>query len=218
MRPRSRQGVRETVEDWEDRTLGAVFRVTLRPEVTQDAHGHRIHYLKGLREDLEEGGEPLRLSVGVLDQAILEAASSFSDGKPLDYILGCWKRVTRLYRNMRSGSTEYSKYNMLKEARRLCMSYCIFAITMPDMFGQEASPINPLAKHLLVDPEHDRGICHEFLSEAVSRFPEDDTIKDALVGAMEQLSLGLSKKSMNDDYKLYVQVSWLAHCSNVTLR
>jgi len=108
---------------------------------------------------------------------------------------------------MRSGSTEDPKYDILKEARRLCMSYCIFAITMPDMFGQETTPINPLAKHLLVDPEHDRGICHDFLSEAVSRFSEDDSIRDALVGAVEQLSQELSKKSMNDDYKLYVQVS-----------
>lgn len=66
---------------------------------------------------------------------------------------------------------------------------------------------NPLTQHLLVDPEDDRGLCHEFLSEAVSRFPEDETVREALVGAIEELSLQLSKMTMNDDYKPYVLVS-----------
>lgn len=66
---------------------------------------------------------------------------------------------------------------------------------------------NPLTPHLLVDPEDDRGLCHEFLSEAVSRFPEDETVKEALIGAIEELSRQLSKLTMNDNYKPYVLVS-----------
>ena len=84
------------------------------------------------------------------------------------------------------------------------MSYCIFAATMPEMFGLEASDKSPLAEYLLCDPDRDTGICHEFLQEAVARFPEDESIKNALVQAMEQLSVDLSKLSMNDDYKPYV--------------
>ena len=49
-------------------------------------------------------------------------------------------------------------------------------------------------------------MCHEFLTEAISRFPEDETIVAALVGAVESLSLQLAKMSMNDDYKPYVLV------------
>ena len=71
----------------------------------------------------------------------------------------------------------------------------------------EPPPSNPLMPHLLVDPEDDRGLCHEFLSEAVSRFPEDASVKEALVGAVEEMSRQLSKITMNDDYKPYVLVS-----------
>ncbi|TKA55862.1 hypothetical protein B0A49_10202 [Cryomyces minteri] len=203
-RPRSRQGATETLEAWEDKTMSSVFRLTLDPEVTKDAHGHSLHFVAGVRSDLVEQGAPLQLSTTVLDQAILEAASNVTDGKPLDYLLACWKRVSRAYRGMRSGSTEDPKHEVLKEARRLCMSYCIFAATMPEMFGMEPIGGNMLAEHLLVDPDNDVGLCHDFLSEAVLRFPEDDTIKEALVGAVEQLSRDLSKMSMNDNYKPYV--------------
>lgn len=70
----------------------------------------------------------------------------------------------------------------------------------------ETPPTNPLTPHLFVDPEDDRGVCHEFLTEAVSRFPEDDSVKDALVGAVEQMSSELSKLTMDGDYKRYVLV------------
>jgi ubiquitin conjugation factor E4 B len=79
---------------------------------------------------------------------------------------------------------------------------------MPDIFGDDAEPeVTPLAEYLLADPESDRGLCHDFINEAVSRFadPENgEEIKTVLVGAMEQLSRQLSNLSMNDDYKPYI--------------
>lgn len=74
--------------------------------------------------------------------------------------------------------------------------------------SQEPPKWNPLTPHLLVDPDNERGLCHDFLTEAVSRFEEDDTIKSAVVGAIEDLSRQLSKMTMNDDYKPYVHVSY----------
>lgn len=132
-RPSSK--VAESLEAWEDRTLGGIFRLSLRSEVTQDSHGHPLHYVESVRADLEEQGSSVRLSTDVLDQAILEASSNLGKTTPLDYLLACWKRVSRQYRAFKSGSTEDPKYNIIKEARRLCMSYCMFAVTMPDMFG-----------------------------------------------------------------------------------
>jgi len=212
VRPRSQQGSRDSIEIWEDRTLNTIFRLSLDPSTTRDGHGHRVYYLPSVRLDLEDEGVPVRLNISVLDQAILEAASNLQEEEPLDYLLGCWKRVSRMFRGMRSNDPRFS---ILKEARRLCFSYCIFTVTMPDMFGQEPSPVNSLAEHLLVDSEHDRGICHDFLSEAVSRFDEDESVKEALVGAMEQLSRELSKLSMNDDYKPYILV-FEAYPANTT--
>jgi len=161
--------------------------------------------VEGVRNDLEDSGGPVRLSIDVIEQAILEAASSGSLGKPLEYLLGCWKRVTKVLRGIQNKSDP--KFDIVKEARRLCFSYCIFAATMPDMFGQDSTSVNPLVEYFLTDSESDRGICHEFLSEAVSRLNEDETVKEVLVSAMEQLSAQLAKMTMNDDYTPYMAVS-----------
>lgn len=135
----------ESIEAFEDRTLSAVFRISLSEDRQQDVHGHKLIYLPGLRGELEEQGRDLRIDVGVLDQALLEAASSVSNRKPLDYLLPCWKRVSRLYKGLRKTQDDDPKFNIVREARRLCMSYCIFAFTMPEMFGC----VLPLALQLL---------------------------------------------------------------------
>ena len=124
----------ESIEAFEDRTLSAVFRVTLKEEGQRDIHGNRT-YLPGLRSELQGEGQDLRIQVAVLDQALLEAASKAERQRPLDYLLPCWKRITKLYKGLRRTGDNDPKYQVLCEARRLCMSYCIFAITMPEMFG-----------------------------------------------------------------------------------
>ncbi|KAI9811934.1 MAG: hypothetical protein M1826_003006 [Phylliscum demangeonii] len=193
-----------STDAWEDRVLRTIFRITLDPEQDQDGQGHPLRFVPGVRAELEEQGEPLRLSVAVLEQAILEAGSQEAGAPPLDYLLACWKRVSRQFRGMRNEGPEEPRYRIVREARRLCMSYAIFAVTMPEMFGAEASTVNPLAPHLLVDPDDDRGVCHEFLSEAVKRSDEDESIKEALVNAADELSRQLAEMTMNDNYKPFV--------------
>ena len=60
-----------------------------------------------------------------------------------------------------------------------------------------------------MNQEDDRGVCHEFLTEFISRFAEDDSAKEAMADAIRDLSRDLAKMSMNDDYKPYVLVSRL---------
>ncbi|KAL9045404.1 MAG: hypothetical protein Q9214_001541 [Letrouitia sp. 1 TL-2023] len=202
-RPASRTG--ETLEEWENRVLSGIFRMSVDPSVKIDAHGHTLYFVKGVREELQEQGGPIKLSTNVLEQAIVEVGSDSGKTKPLDYLLGCWKRVSRQLRSYRGQKIDEAKVDIVKEARRLCMSYCIFAVTIPDMFGQEQSATSPLTPHLLLDPEDDRGLCHDFLIEAISRFPEDDSVQPALIGAVEDMSRQLAKMTMNnDEYKLYV--------------
>lgn len=107
---------------------------------------------------------------------------------------------------------EDPKYAAVKEARRLCFNYCIIAVTLPEMFDEPPNTIPPLAKYLLEDPESERGICHDFITEAMARISAqaddgDDMgtdVKAVLVEAMEALSAQLSLLSMNDNYKPYV--------------
>ncbi|KAI4183557.1 MAG: hypothetical protein L6R41_005329 [Letrouitia leprolyta] len=201
---RSSSKAGETIEEWEDKVLRGIFRVTLDPFARSDSHGHHLSFVKGVKADLEEQGQPLQLSTATLDQAILEAASNISKLTPLEYLLACWKRNTAQFKHSKNHGIEEARLDVLKEAKRLCMSYCVFAITMPEMFGGEPPESSPLVQHLLVDSEDDRGICHDFLTEAISRFSEDDTVEPALVNAVEHLSRQLATKTMGDDYKSYV--------------
>ncbi|KAL9058556.1 MAG: hypothetical protein Q9162_001711 [Coniocarpon cinnabarinum] len=198
------QDVGKSLEAFEDSTLAAVFRFTLNPNRTTDAHGHPLIVLNGLRTDLEESQRPVRLTTDILGDAIIEAASESGKATPIEYLLGCWKRVSRLWRTHRSNDSTDPKLAIVKEARRMCMSNCIFAVTMPEMFGQDTPQSNLLTPHLLQEPDSEKGVCHEFLQEAVSRFDDDDSVKVILVEAMEQLSQELATKSMNDNYKPYV--------------
>jgi ubiquitin conjugation factor E4 B len=63
-----------------------------------------------------------------------------------------------------------------------------------------------LTPYLILDPEDEKGICFDFLTEAVARFDEDDMIKPMLTKALVGLSSQLSTMTMNDNYKPYVQV------------
>ncbi|KAB2108501.1 Ubiquitin conjugation factor [Alternaria gaisen] len=191
-------------EAWEDRTLSNIFRITLDESHKQDAHGHKLYFASGAKSDLEDEGRPVRLSTDLLDSVILEAASSQTQGSALEYLMSCWKRVSKVLKNLTNKTGP--RFDVVKEARRLCFSYCIFAATMPDMFGEEAPAENALADRLLLGPDDERGICYEFLTEASQRIGEDDTIREALVGAMEDVSRRLSTVSMNGDYKPHMLI------------
>lgn len=196
----------ETIEQFEDRTLRSLFRLTLDAEQTKDIHGHDLQFVGGLRQELEDEGKAIMLATETLEQAIMEAGSSLGKAKPLDWLLGCWKRVSRLRRGFKDRSGANRKWVIVQEARRLCMSWCVFAITTPEIFGQETDGRKDLADRLLRDPEDDTGLCHEFLSEVSSRFVDDESIKDAFVGAVEDLSRRLAGLSMDSEYRSYISV------------
>ena len=149
-RPRSqgRERPAEAFEVWQDRNLRQIFRVTLKPEEIKDTHGHPLIFLPSTREEAVDAQGALMLSTEVLEGAITEAASQAPDNKPFEYLLQCFKRVSRAMRNTKYSGPEDPKHDALKETRRLCMSYCIFAVTMPQMFNEDAPSSNPLVDHL----------------------------------------------------------------------
>lgn len=98
--------------------------------------------MPGLAAELQEQdpNAPLRLSSDNVEQAILEAASSYPQDKPLmDYMLACWKRVVQAKKSLRAPTPE--KEAVIQEVKRLCMSYAIFAVTLPDLFRYASSEL-----------------------------------------------------------------------------
>lgn len=75
--------------------------------------------------------------------------------------------------------------------------------------SREPNPdTDSLTPYLLFEAAEDRGICPDFLIEAVSRFEEDDTVKSVLVKAVSGLSYKLSNMTMNEPYKPYINVRY----------
>lgn len=124
----------ETIEEYEHRTLSAIFRITLDPNQKVDSSNHRLIYLPNLRQELEDENAIMKITIDRLDSAIQEACSTVPHTKPvLDYLLPCWKRVLKVLKSLRGYAT--AKDNIVKEAKRLCMSNCIFAVEVPELFG-----------------------------------------------------------------------------------
>ncbi|KAH9431338.1 hypothetical protein MCOR02_008633 [Pyricularia oryzae] len=201
----------ESPEDWADRTISHFFRVTLDPSRKTDVSGHPVTYLPNLASELQEDGandeaegrKPL-LSQDNLDGTILEAASAFPHNKPLlDYLLPCWKRILRFSKSpamQRDPPPE--RLELVKEARRLCMSNALFALTVPDLFGREENPRHDtLVPYLLKGMDNEAGVCLDFLAELVSRFDEDESYADILVRSMVDISAKVANMTMADDYR-----------------
>lgn len=124
----------EDIETWENRMIGQIFRLTLDPNQRVDGQHRNLIFLPGLRQDLEEEKLPIRFSADKLDSAILAACSAIPHAKSiLDYLLPCWKRIVKAMRGLRGYAS--TKDTILKEAKRLCMSHCIFAVEMPELYG-----------------------------------------------------------------------------------
>ncbi|KAI2471525.1 ubiquitin conjugation factor E4 [Annulohypoxylon bovei var. microspora] len=194
----------EALEDWSNRMLSDIFRVTLDETKTTDSRGFKSTYLPDLRAELEQSGDAPKLTIASVESAILEAVHHVPSTKPLlEYLLPCWKRVIKATKPPRPLPPE--REAVVNEAKRLCMSNCIFALTMPEYFSREPNPNHDtLVPYLLRHHDNEDGICLDFFLEAVSRIPEDDTVVSIFTDAMIVMSTKLAKMTMNDDYKPYV--------------
>lgn len=190
-----------------DKQLRHLLRISLDPDRRVDAQGHALQYLPDLREELLAETGSVLLATQHLDQALTElgtlAASRNRD--PFDTLLACWKRMAKAHRTARGMSTKTARIDTLTEARRLCMSYCVFAVTLPDMFSASTDAAHaPLLKYLIAEPDGDGILDYDFLQEASSRVDEDDDVKSMLVNVVEQISQALSTMSMADNYRPYM--------------
>ncbi|KAF6805558.1 ubiquitin conjugation factor e4 [Colletotrichum sojae] len=191
----------ESFDDFADRTLAQIFRITVDPHRLTDSQGHKLTFLPDTNQELTDSDLPLKLTPTVLDSALLEALNAWPRDKHiLSFLLPCFKRILRLATFVRE--TAKDKREVFEEAKRLCISNCMFALTLPDLFGR-TRPDN-LVPFLLRGLELEDGVCLDFLREAVNRFPEDDQLPVVFAEAMYGISRKLSGMTMDKDYKPYM--------------
>lgn len=153
--PRKLASKEEAIDVFADRVLEHVFRVTVDPDRHVDVHGHRLTFLPGASAELQDAGQPLTLSAADLDSVLLEACTAWPHDKPLlSYLLPCWKRVIRALGAVKEAQQQ--KREVLIEAKRLCMSNCLFALTLPDLFGYVNSPPSSPGRRRSVRPARRR--------------------------------------------------------------
>ncbi|KAJ6439496.1 ubiquitin fusion degradation protein 2 [Purpureocillium lavendulum] len=212
----------ESDEDYAHRVLTQVFRITLDPHHMKSSTGQRLIFVPTLNQELNESGEPLKLSVNVLDQAIIEACGTLPMDSPLfGYLLPCWKRAVKAHSMAKNVSA--ARLEVLDEAKRLCMSNCLFSLTMPVLYGSvyprfrdiylaDLSPSrepngdhDSLVPYLLRGITEENGLDFEFIREAIKRFDDDEAFPALFNDAMVSISTRLSALSLGDDYKPYIQ-------------
>ena len=194
----------ENIEQWEDRILKNVFRFSLDPTQAKDVNGHDLYVLANIKEEMEGEGQDARLSTELLEQAIVEAGSNLGRLSPHDWLFASWKRALRISKSIKDKTPDNKKWVIISEAQRLCFSWCILSITTPELFNAEYDGGKAFADHLIKDSEDELGLDHDFLTEAMARWSEDDSIAPAFVTGVEELSRRLAAVTMDGDYRHYM--------------
>lgn len=205
IRPKAKKKVpEETTEVYENKILSSIFLITLDPEKNSKSLSQKMIYLPNLRKDLEDEGVPTLLTHDRLDSAILEAASAVPMHKSvLDYLIPCFKRITKALNGPRDKSD--SMLPILREAERLCICYCIFAIDEPDLFGRSPNPVrDSLTHYMILDPSVEESADFSFIVKLTAEFEENESVKSILINTAIDLSRQLSNLTMNDNFKPYI--------------
>ncbi|KTW29866.1 hypothetical protein T552_01070 [Pneumocystis carinii B80] len=188
---------------WESSTLSKILQVTLDLESHLKVPNYM--FLSNLRQELiDESLEPV-ISIDTLDRVILARLSMPSPNRPFDYLVSCWKRAISVQKLIQKLPDAEEKLDVIKEAKRLFVSYLGLSITLPEMFELQHAPID-FANKLLQELDTSDGIPFDFLRALVYQFDKEGTLTDLLGETTVELSRRLCQKTIMDDYQPYIKV------------
>lgn len=141
-----------------------------------------------------------------MEPAILSRTAIDDNQTPFHYLLGAWKRAAEMSRNIRPDRDKQAtaKLEILKEIRRLCVSYAGLSIMMPDMFA-DAPRETDLCSYLLQDIYTDVKLPEEFLNELAKRF-DDDGLVDVIGSTITGISEEIASLKFNENYRSVLRV------------
>ncbi|KAF5958739.1 hypothetical protein HYC85_005964 [Camellia sinensis] len=136
----------------EDIILRKIFLVTLIDSMENDA---RIVYLEMTAAEILSEGKELRLSRDLMERVLIDRLSgNFSSAEPpFQYLIGCYRRAYdegKKIANMKDKVVRSEMESVVKQAKKLSVSYCRIHLAIPDMFPNwetsksNVSPLLPL--------------------------------------------------------------------------
>ncbi|CAL5370702.1 unnamed protein product [Camellia sinensis] len=136
----------------EDIILRKIFLVTLIDSMENDA---RIVYLEMTAAEILSEGKELRLSRDLMERVLIDRLSgNFSSAEPpFRYLIGCYRRAYdegKKIANMKDKVVRSEMESVVKQAKKLSVSYCRIHLAIPDMFPNwetsksNVSPLLPL--------------------------------------------------------------------------
>ncbi|KAK6336050.1 hypothetical protein TWF730_003421 [Orbilia blumenaviensis] len=90
----------------------------------------------------------------------------------------------------------------LTELRRICVDFCGHALVEPDIFDASSRPFN-LAEDLLKVSDGEPVISSELINDLAETFVGNPSLKEVFLQAFGDMSSGLKRLELVDDYQLY---------------
>lgn len=133
-------------QEIEDIILRKIFLVTLAGAPSPEADP-RIVYLELTAAEVLSEGKEMRLSRDLMERVLIDRLSgSFPNAEPpFQYLTGCYSRASdegRKIGSMKDKSVKAEMEEVVRQAKKLAVSYCRIHLGNPEMFGGGASKSN----------------------------------------------------------------------------
>ncbi|KAF9626513.1 hypothetical protein IFM89_034447 [Coptis chinensis] len=152
------QKPQKSKEEREDGILRKIFLVSLLDTMNNDT---RIVYLEQTAAEIMSEDRELRLSIDIMERVLIDRLSGeFTNAEnPFNYLVGCYRRAYeegKKISNIKDQKIRHELEIVVKQAKKLSVSYCRIHLGNPDMFSTgyvkpSVSPLLPM-------------ICSEFAS------------------------------------------------------
>ncbi|KAF7820500.1 putative ubiquitin conjugation factor E4 [Senna tora] len=143
-----------TPQEVEDIILRKIFLVSLTDAMESDS---RVVYLELTAAEILSEGKELRLSRDLMERILIDRLSgNFASAEsPFQYLISCYQRAHdegKKIANMKDKNLRGEMESVVKQAKKLCVSYCRIHLGNPELFPsgnssankRENSPLLPL--------------------------------------------------------------------------
>ncbi|KAI4321341.1 hypothetical protein MLD38_034737 [Melastoma candidum] len=146
----------------EDIILRKIFLVTLTEPSSSSPVDPRIAYLELTAAEILSEGRDLRLSRDLLERVLIDRLSGSFPGAepPFEYLVGCYRRAfdeSKKISSMKDAAFRSQMEDAVRQARKLCVSYCRIHLSNPEMFdgggsggegSSKSSNVSPLLSYV----------------------------------------------------------------------